>query len=64
MRSRFDFHLQKVHMFNKSLEAVMLRLVEAERSQQGLAKVSQQAVAKGGGVTESEVQVFRNQLKV
>ncbi len=51
-------------MFHKSLEAVMLRLVEAERALSALAKVAQQAAAKGGAVTESDVQVFRNQLKV
>ena len=45
-------------MFGKSLEAVLLKLSEAERSQSSLNKVGASAHS------ESELQGVRNQLKV
>ena len=53
------FVFQKVHTFQKSLEAVMQRLVEAEREQSVLNEAETFA-----GVTENEILLFRNQLKV
>ena len=53
----FDF-LQKVHTFQKSLEAVLQRLGEAE--------IGQNTLTNAGSIagTESEILFFRNQLKV
>ena len=50
--------LQKVHTFQKSLEAVLQRLAEAE--------IGQNTVTNAGSIagTESEILFFRNQLKV
>ena len=54
----FFFILQKVHTFQKSLEAVLQRLAEAE--------IGQNTVTNAGSIagTESEILFFRNQLKV
>ena len=49
--------MQKVHTFQKSLEAVLLRLSEVERSQNGLNSTS-------AGLNEEEMQFYRNQLKL
>ena len=49
--------MQKVHTFQKSLEAVLLRLSEVERSQNGLAGLN-------AGHNEEEMQFYRNQLKI
>ena len=56
--------LQKVHTFQKSVEAVMLRLGDAERAQQNLSNTTMATMTNGGAATESEIQLFRNQLKV
>ena len=48
-------------MFTKSVDVVMQRLGEAERSQASLAKV---VAGSSSSLGESEIQVFRNQLKV
>ena len=53
------FFSQKVHTFQKSLEAVMQRLVEAKREQSVLGQVE-----TFSGVTENEILLVRNQLKV
>ena len=55
----FDiFILQKVHTFQKSLEAVLQRLGEAE--------IGQNTLTNAGNIagTENEILLFRNQLKV
>lgn len=46
-------------MFQKGLEVVMQRLQEAEREQSSLKQTNSLA-----GVTENEILLFRNQLKV
>ena len=51
------FSLQKVHMFQRSVEAVIQRLSEAERSGGSL---SAQGV---GAKTDADIYAFRNQLK-
>ncbi len=48
---------QKVHTFQRSVEAVMLRLADAEKGQISLGKMS--ALNQ-----TTDIQVFRNQLKV
>ncbi|XP_059082484.1 dystrophin-like [Tigriopus californicus] len=55
---QLDDTLPKVHMFQKSVEAVMLKLTEVERSQVTLNNIGANAN------TESDIQVFRNQLKI
>ena len=56
--SKCPTSLQKVHMFQKSLEAVLDRLGDAERGQSTLNTIGANAN------NESDIQVFRNQLKV
>ena len=50
--------MQKVHTFQKSLEAVLQRLGEAE--------IGQNTLTNAGNIagTENEILLFRNQLKV
>ena len=57
----WPFHflqLQKVHTFQKSLEAVLQRLGEVE--------IGQKTLENAGNIagTENEILLFRNQLKV
>ena len=59
-----DDVLPKIHTFQKSLEAVLQRLVEAERAQTALSNTSMARMNNGGTATESEILLFRNQLKV
>lgn len=42
----------------------MQRLVEAERAQTALSNTSMATMNNGGTATESEILLFRNQLKV
>ena len=54
----FQSFLQKVHTFQKSLEAVLQRLGEVE--------IGQKTLENAGNIagTENEILLFRNQLKV
>ena len=54
----FNPFLQKVHTFQKSLEAVLQRLGEVE--------IGQKTLENAGNIagTENEILLFRNQLKV
>ena len=61
---RLDEVLPKVHTFQKSLEAVMQRLAEAERTQTALSNTTMAKMNSGATATESEILFFRNQLKV
>ena len=61
---RLDEVLPKVHTFQKSVEAVMQRLAEAERTQTALSNTTMAKMNSGGTATESEILFFRNQLKV
>ena len=61
---KLDEVLPKIHTFQKSLEAVMQRLVEAERAETALSNTSMARMNNGGTATESEILLFRNQLKV
>ena len=61
---QLDEVLPKIHTFQKSLEAVMQRLVEAERAETALSNTSMARMNNGGTATESEILLFRNQLKV
>jgi len=63
-QSLLDEVLPKIHTFQKSLEAVMQRLVEAERAQTALSNTSMATMNNGGTATESEILLFRNQLKM
>ena len=63
-QTKLDEVLPKIHTFQKSLEAVMQRLVEAERAQTALSNTSMARMNNGGTATESEILLFRNQLKV
>ena len=63
-QAQLDEVLPKIHTFQKSLEAVMQRLVEAERAQTALSNTSMATMNNGGTATESEILLFRNQLKV
>ena len=56
--------MPKVHTFQKSLEAVMQRLAEAERTQTALSNTTMAKMNSGATATESEILFFRNQLKV
>jgi regulator of replication initiation timing len=60
---RLDDILPKVHTFQKSVEAVMQRLGEAERTQSALSNTAMTAMNNGGTASESEILLFRNQLK-
>merc|ERR1719510_2453435 len=61
---RLDEVLPKVHTFQKSLEAVMQRLAEAERTQTALSNTTMAKMNSGATATESEILFFRNQLKM
>ena len=63
-QAKLDDVLPKIHTFQKGLEAVMQRLVEAERAQTALSNTSMARMNNGGTATESEILLFRNQLKV
>merc|ERR1719208_325114 len=63
-KSLLDEVLPKIHTIQKSLEAVMQRLVEAERAQTALSNTSMATMNNGGTATESEILLFRNQLKM
>ena len=63
-QAKLDEVLPKIHTFQKSLEAVMQRMVEAERAQTALSNSSMARMNNGGTATESEILLFRNQLKV
>lgn len=62
-QNKLDDFLPKVHTFQKSVEAVMQRLSEAERAQASLSNTAMSTMANSTA-TESEILLFRNQLKM
>ena len=60
------FFFQKVHMFQKSLDAVLQRLGECEMGQNALSNTASglQPGTQTPAAVENEILLFRNQLKI